>query len=105
MDGQHILVVPESLDEPMEVDHPGDCPQHGHRDTVRNSDGSFACPVESEKWCEGLETFFRREPQPGPFEHGTVYVAPGRHVIERWDDRRGDDWDGGLRLVEGGDAA
>lgn len=103
MTDRHILIVPDSIDEPMELEHPVSCPQHGQPDPVRDQmDNSFACLFEQEAWCEGLETFFRTSREPDPFYLKAVYVAPGRHVIERWDEKTGDDWDGGLRLVEGG---
>lgn len=109
MADHHILIVPADLDESMEVEHPASCPQHGHDEPVRHTDGSFVCGVLAEEWESGLETWFKRPGQDSDlFFTGTIEVTPGRHPIEFYMRRINlpphigtAEWDAGLALVEG----
>lgn len=82
MSGEHFLIVPDDPDQAMEVEHPASCPQHGHVESVRNFDDSYACPVEQEVREAGIEASFHHDTGVPLFTTGRTSVLPGRHPIE-----------------------
>lgn len=80
----HILVVPDSPDDAMTVEHPPGCPQHGHIEPVRSTvDGGYECPFEEHARETGLEKTFYREDYAVPLFNGGMFpVRPGRHPVE-----------------------
>jgi hypothetical protein len=79
----HVLVVPDSPDQAMTVEHPPGCPQHGHVEPVRTVDGGYACPFEEHGRGTGLEATFYREDYKVPLFGGGMFpVRPGRHPVE-----------------------
>jgi hypothetical protein len=82
-DERHFLVVPVAPDAAMILEHPASCPQHGHTDTVRRMDGSYACPFTEEEHQIGLEASFRHAAFDTPmFLDAPIVVRPGRYPIE-----------------------
>jgi hypothetical protein len=79
----HYLVVPDSPDQAMEIEHPECCPQHGHLETVRHTDHTYVCPFEEEVREIGLEASFDRLGNPVPlFMEAPIKVRPGRYPVE-----------------------
>lgn len=80
----HYLVVPDGPDQPMEIEHPETCKQHGRLVSVRDDiDQSIVCPFEEQQWRTGLEVAFGRVDEDVPlFSQPAERVAPGRYPIE-----------------------
>lgn len=107
MSDQHFLLVPESPDEAMEIEHPQSCPQHGQRETVYTAEGDHACPFEYVQWERGLDTYFSVDGDTHPFFGVRKKVTPGRHPVDYWCQRHalpphigGSEFSDGLVLSE-----
>lgn len=80
MTARHWLVVHESADDGLEIEHP-DCPTRpGTYSSPGHEYVQYACAIEEAWEWAGLPWRHRGTPASGPLDH-TSPVAPGRYPI------------------------